>query len=129
MYITEFAIGKRGKRMDDRKKLNKLAFWPALVGLVIFWAAGVIFQEQVGELLNTILYGMADKVGWFFQIAVILVIILTFVFAFSKFGNIRIGGPDAKPDYKTWNWITMSLCGGIGTGLLFWAMDNVCCFS
>ena len=122
MYITEFAIGKRGKRMDDRKKLNKLAFWPALVGLVIFLAAGVIFQEQVGELLNTILYGMADKVGWFFQIAVILVIILTFVFAFSKFGNIRIGGPDAKPDYKTWNWITMSLCGGIGTGLLFWAM-------
>ncbi len=110
--------------MDNKHKLNKLAFWPALVCLIIFIAFGVFKQEAMGELLNTIMYAMADQVGWFLELLAIIIIILTFVLALSKFGNIRIGGPAAKPDFKTWNWITMSLCGGIGTGLLFWAMGE-----
>lgn len=110
--------------MNDKNKLNKLAFWPAIICLGIFIAFGVFKQDAMGTLLNTILYGMADRVGWFFELIAILIIILTFVLALSKFGNIKIGGPDAKPDFKTWNWITMSLCGGIGTGLLFWAMGE-----
>ena len=107
---------------DNNRQVNKLAFWPAIICLIIFLIAGVLFKDEMGALLTSIMYGMADNMGWFFELSVIVVIILTFVLAFSKFGNIRIGGPDAKPDYKTWNWITMSLCGGIGTGLLFWAM-------
>ena len=110
--------------MNDKNKLNKLAFWPAIICLGIFIAFGVFKQDAMGTLLNTILYAMADRVGWFFELIAILIIILTFVLALSKFGNIKIGGPDAKPDFKTWNWITMSLCGGIGTGLLFWAMGE-----
>ena len=110
--------------MNDKNKLNKLAFWPAIICLGIFIAFGVFKQDAIGTLLNSILYAMADRGGWFFELIAILIIILTFVLALSKFGNIKIGGPDAKPDFKTWNWITMSLCGGIGTGLLFWAMGE-----
>ena len=104
--------------------INKAAFWPALVCLCILVGAGIFATDALGSLLNSILYGMADRAGWFFELFAIICIILTFVLAFSKFGSIKIGGPDAKPDFKTWNWITMSLCGGIGTGLLFWAMGE-----
>ena len=110
--------------MDNKNKLNKLAFWPATICLIIFIAFGVFKQEAMGTLLNNILYAMADREGWFFELLAIIIIILTFVLALSRFGDIRIGGPEAKPDFKTWNWITMSLCGGIGTGLLFWAMGE-----
>ena len=106
------------------KKINKVALIPALILLAVLIGFGVFRTEALGTLLNTILYGMADRMGWFFCLFTVIVIILTFVLAFSKIGNIKIGGPDATPDYKTWNWITMSLCGGIGTGLLFWAMGE-----
>lgn len=104
--------------------INKAAFWPALACLCVLVGAGVFAKDTLGSILNSILYGMADRAGWFFELFAIVCIILTIVLAFSKFGNIKIGGPDAKPDFKTWNWITMSLCGGIGTGLLFWAMGE-----
>ena len=104
--------------------INKAAFWPALICLAVLVGAGVFATDALGSLLNTILYGMADRAGWFFELFAIICVILTFVLALSKYGNIKIGGPDAKPDFKTWNWITMSLCGGIGTGLLFWAMGE-----
>lgn len=106
------------------KKINKAALYPALVALLILISFGILRTDALGRLLNTILYGMANNGGWFFCLFTVIVIILTFVFAFSKYGNIIIGGPKAKPDYKTWNWITMSLCGGIGTGLLFWGMGE-----
>ena len=104
--------------------INKAAFWPALICLAVLVGAGVFATDALGSLLNTILYGMADRAGWFFELFAIICVVLTFVLALSKYGNIKIGGPDAKPDFKTWNWITMSLCGGIGTGLLFWAMGE-----
>ena len=110
--------------MENGKKINHLALWPALALLAVLIGFGVFKTEALGSLLTTILYGMADKGGWFFCLFTILAIILTFVLALTKIGDIKIGGPDATPDYKTWNWITMSLCGGIGTGLLFWAMGE-----
>lgn len=106
------------------KKINHIALWPALAVLAVLIGFGVFRTQALGTLLSNILYGMADKAGWFFCLFTIIVIVLTFVLAFSKIGNVKIGGPDATPAYKTWNWITMSLCGGIGTGLLFWAMGE-----
>ena len=110
--------------MENGKKLNHLALWPALALLAVLIGFGVFKTEALGSLLTTILYGMADKGGWFFCLFTIMAIILTLVLALTKIGDIKIGGPNATPDYKTWNWITMSLCGGIGTGLLFWAMGE-----
>lgn len=106
------------------KKLNHLALWPALALLAVLIGFGVFQTEALGSLLTTVLYSMANHGGWFFCLFTIIVIILTFVLALTKIGDIKIGGPNATPDYKTWNWITMSLCGGIGTGLLFWAMGE-----
>ena len=110
--------------MKERLDINKAAFWPALVGLVILLAAGVFATETFGAVLNKILYAMADKAGWMFELFAILCLGGCVVLALSKFGDVKIGGADAKPDFKTWNWITMSLCGGMGTGLLFWAMGE-----
>ncbi len=110
--------------MKTGKKINHLALWPALALLAVLIGFGIFKTEALGALLSKLLYGMADTFGWFFCLFTIIVILLTIVLAFSKIGDIRIGGKDATPDYKTWNWITMSLCGGIGTGLLFWAMGE-----
>lgn len=112
------------QNLNDKKKysFDKVVFWPAFICLVLFQGFGFFKTEALGNILSKTLYGMADRVGWFFELMVFIVLIITAVVACTRFGNIRIGGPDAKPDYKYWNWITMSLCGGIGTGLLFWAM-------
>ena len=41
-----------------------------------------------------------------------------------RYGDVVIGGPDAKPEFSMFNWCAMSICSGIGTGLLFWAMGE-----
>ena len=76
--------------------INKAAFWPALICLAVLVGAGVFATDALGSLLNTILYGMADRAGWFFELFAIICVVLTFVLALSKYGNIKIGGLDDR---------------------------------
>ena len=42
--------------------------------------------------------------------------------AFSRFKNIRLGGPDCKPEFSTWAWISMLFNAGIGLVLMFYSV-------
>ena len=40
----------------------------------------------------------------------------------SRFGQIRLGGADAKPDFSTGAWFAMLFSAGMGIGLMFWSV-------
>lgn len=104
------------------KKMNKAAFWPAIIVLGAFIAAGIIWKEQVGTLMTNLLYGMSDYFGSYICLLSMVSLILAVAFLVSRYGDIVIGGEDAKPEYSMANWCAMSICSGIGTGLLFYAI-------
>lgn len=106
------------------KKMHKAVFFPAFLGLVVFTSLGIFQTEVVGNFLTYALYGMSDSIGWFYELLTLAVTVLTVGLAFTDFGKIRIGGANAKPDFSLWSWATMAICGGLGTGLLFWAMGE-----
>jgi BCCT family betaine/carnitine transporter len=41
--------------------------------------------------------------------------------ATSRYGSVRLGGADARPEFRTLSWLAMMFCAGIGAGLLYWA--------
>ena len=41
---------------------------------------------------------------------------------FSKYGDIRLGGDDAEPDFSTLSWFAMLFSAGMGIGLLFYGV-------
>lgn len=85
---------------------------------------GMFFTEQFGSLMSKMTYFIGDNFGWWINLCVILAVVMGICFIVFRYGDIRIGGEDAKPDYTTWQWISISICGGIGCGLLFWAMGE-----
>jgi choline/glycine/proline betaine transport protein len=42
--------------------------------------------------------------------------------AFSKFGKIKLGGAEAKPDFSRISWFSMLFSAGLGIGLLFYGV-------
>ena len=40
----------------------------------------------------------------------------------SRFGRIRIGGPDARPEFSSVSWFAMLFAAGMGIGLMFWSV-------
>ena len=105
-------------------KVNKLAFWPAIIALVAFIIAGIINAPAVGSLMTKVLYVIANYFGSYINILSLVFLILAVVIIISRYGDIVIGGKDAKPDYSMPTWCAMSICSGIRTGLLFWAIGE-----
>lgn len=107
-----------------KKKMNPIVFWPPIILLCGFVIAGAVATEQVGNIMTKMLYAMADNFGWYINLLSLVLLVMSVVFIIRKYGDIKIGGKDAKPLYTIPQWCAMTICGGIGTGLLFWAMGE-----
>ena len=104
-------------------KIRKGVFYPLCAIYLIVILLGVFMPEAFAAFENGVVSLAAGWFGWLYQIiTIVLVVICVWVLVSKKVGNIKIGGPDAKPTMSKWNWFAISLCGGIATGIVFWGI-------
>jgi choline/glycine/proline betaine transport protein len=82
----------------------------------------VIFQASVGDLFEMIQNSIATGAGWFFIMTMNLILVFVLILMVSRYGDIRIGGSDAKPEFSTLGWFAMLFSAGMGIGLLFYSV-------
>ena len=83
---------------------------------------GLVAPKAFFDAENAVVQYAFDSWGWLFQISGNIFLGICIWAAFSKYGNIRLGGKDAKPTLSKWNWFAISLTAGIATGILFWGI-------
>ena len=91
-------------KKTDKQKINKLAFWPAIIILIGFILAGIFWTKEVGAVMTKLLYAMADYFGAYINLLSLTFIILAVVFLIGRYGDVVIGGADAKPEYSMASW-------------------------
>ena len=94
-----------------------------LVPVIIFITLtiiGMIDSESFVSMLNTFFVSLMVNGSWLIALGTLAFIIFLIVVCFHPIGKVRLGGKDAKPEYSLWNWFAISLCAGIGTGIVFW---------
>ena len=60
--------------------------------------------------------------GWMIIILANGFVIFSIFLVFTKYKNIKLGGPNAQPTYSYVNWIAMLFSAGLGIGLLFYGV-------
>ena len=90
--------------------------------LVLFISLTLLFPNRAEGYFSNALASISHNAGWFFILAANIFIIAVLVFAFGKYGKIKIGGKDAQPEFTTFGWYAMLLSAGMGIGLLFWSV-------
>jgi choline/carnitine/betaine transport len=100
-----------------------VTFWASaiLIGLIVL---ALMFKEDASLLVGAAKDWITTVFGWFLIFAANLFIIAALFFAFSRVGEIRIGGKDAKPEFSTLSWFAMLLSAGMGIGLMFWSVGE-----
>lgn len=98
----------------------------------VFWtSAGIIISAVILSIFlihgkdnpfQQIFGWVTANTGWFFITVANLILVFILFLLFSKFGHIRLGGPDAKPEFKIWGWFAMLFSAGMGIGLLFFSV-------
>ncbi len=106
------------------KKRNKpdvtLAFWIALVAVVIVVFCALVFSEGFEHFTRQVRESVSRNCGWFYLLTVMALIGLCLVLMISPAGKIRLGDPDSRPTYGTPSWIAMLFSAGMGIGLVFY---------
>ncbi|MGM0460825.1 MAG: BCCT family transporter [Fibrobacterota bacterium] len=92
--------------------------------LFIFIALTLLFSDQAALIFESTLKFVTATFGWFLILTVNAFVIAAVYFAFSRFGKIRLGGKDARPEFSTLAWFAMLLSAGMGIGLMFWSVGE-----
>ncbi|MEM7034854.1 MAG: BCCT family transporter [Chloroflexota bacterium] len=90
--------------------------------LIVFVAWILILGDQASTLFGNILSSISTNFDWLYIGAANIILVVMLYFAFSQYGKIRLGGPDAKPEFSDFAWYAMLLSAGIGIGLMFWSV-------
>lgn len=88
--------------------------------ILAFAAITLMFPDTAGAGLNGARDWTLRHFDWLFVIATNAIIIFCLVLAVSPLGAIRLGGPEAKPEFSTASWLSMLFSAGVGIGMIFY---------
>ncbi|GAB96791.1 choline/carnitine/betaine transport [Kineosphaera limosa] len=60
--------------------------------------------------------------NWLFVLASGGFVLFSAVLAVSRYGNIKLGPDDSKPEFSTFSWVSMMFATGMGIGLMFYGV-------
>lgn len=105
-------------------KIRAGVFWPSI--LVVGGSAilGLVNNKALTEVAQATFIWSLQSFGWLFQVISIVSLIVIGAIMFSKHGNIRFGGDDAKPQFPFMTWFAMALTGGIATGVITYGVNE-----
>ncbi|HCQ91694.1 MAG TPA: choline transporter [Clostridium sp.] len=89
---------------------------------IVLW--GILAQENFANMSNNLFAFLTEKFGWAYLSSMLVFVIFAIVVAFSKYGKIKLGPEDSKPDYSTTAWFAMLFGAGMGIGLVFWGIGE-----
>ncbi|WP_297609352.1 BCCT family transporter [uncultured Sutterella sp.] len=81
-------------------------------------AAILAAPESVVSLLRGTYGFLTTSLAWLFLLLGVVFAILAVLAMTTRWGDIRMGGRDAKPEYSTFTWIAMNICNALAAGIL-----------
>jgi choline/glycine/proline betaine transport protein len=119
--MLNFFKNLKNKKLFD---IHAPVFYPAVILIVLFLTITLGVGKPMKEIFSTIQTGISDNAGWFLIIAVNFFLIFCLYIAFGKFGHIRLGGEDAKPEFSLTAWFAMLFSAGMGIGIMFYGVGE-----
>ena len=104
------------------KCTGKQVFYLSLIitAAIALWA--LAFHESFTNVSNTIFGFLTEKFGWLYLASMLFFVIFVVCIALSKWGNIRLGTDDSRPEYSNITWFGLLFGCGMGVGLVFWGV-------
>ncbi|CAH2214593.1 BCCT family transporter [Tepidibacter aestuarii] len=102
--------------------VNKQVFWPPAILLVAVVLFGVISPKSLGAAASYAFNFCITYFSWFYALGMSILFVFVIWAGFSKYGNIILGGPEAKPDMSFFTWFAIALTSGIAIGIVFYGV-------
>ena len=102
--------------------VNPTVFTASAIMVVVFVAFGVAFPSTASTVFDGIHGFITEYLGWGYLLVVTFFLGFLVWLGFSRYGAIRLGQPDDRPEFGYGAWFAMLFSAGMGIGLVFWSV-------
>ena len=91
-----------------------------LVVLFVLW--GVVFTDSLASATDATLNWVLERFGWLFVLSAAAFVAFAAYLGFSRYGTMRLGRDEDRPEFRTSSWVAMMFSAGMGIGLMFYGV-------
>lgn len=110
------------KNTKKRKISNVFLYASIVVGILVI--LGAIFPEGFGQVAGNLSDWITKYFGWYYMILTTILVFFCVFLLFSPIGNLKLGKPKDKPEFRTVSWLAMLFSAGMGIGLVFYGASE-----
>jgi len=82
----------------------------------------VLMTDAASVAFSTLREGIVSTLKWYYIALVAFVLGFAIWLMMSRFGHIKLGRDDEKPEFSFFSWFAMLFGAGMGIGLVFWSV-------
>ena len=90
--------------------------------IVCFVLFTVLNVEFAGGVYSAIRGWIESTLSWYYIAVALLLMFVCLYLMCSRFGSIRLGDDDSRPEFKNFSWFAMLFSAGVGIGILFFGV-------
>ncbi len=102
--------------------VDKAVFGIAAVLSLVFLVYGAVAGASFNKAGTAILGWITGHFNWLFVLASAFFVLFSVVLACTRYGNIKLGPDDSRPEFSTFSWVSMMFATGMGIGLMFYGV-------
>ena len=99
-----------------------MQLWLSAGGILTIVLWGLLAPASLASVFEAALAFITVNFGWLYLWAVLGLVIVSLVVAFSRYGELKLGGEDDEPEFALGSWFAMLFAAGMGIGLVFWGV-------
>ena len=123
-----------GKVFSPEVSLPSLSFGPhfelhpvvfpagALIVLALVSLTFIFPSAAVENAFDSLKNGIGDTFGWLYVATLSAFLAFSLWLGLGRFGKIKLGQDDEKPEFNRLTWFSMLFSAGMGIGLVFWSV-------
>lgn len=109
---------------SSNSTVNPFVFYGSLLVISISLLLSYLFKEEGNLFFSNLQQSVYNQLGWFYIISLNFIVVFMLYLAFSKYGKIRLGGANTKPEFNLFAWSSMLFSAGMGIGLLVFGVSE-----
>ncbi|WP_071870804.1 choline BCCT transporter BetT [Atopomonas hussainii] len=105
-----------------KARFHAPVFYPASALVIVLVLFAALAPELADSLFKQLQGTIVTNAGWFYVLAVALILLTVTFLGLSRYGEIKLGPDHSTPDYSNVTWFAMLFSAGMGIGLMFFGV-------
>ncbi len=104
--------------------IKRWVFWPAAIIVIGFASFSILAPTAADTAFGAVQSSIVRNFNWYYVLIAAFFVIFSLVMGFGKYGDIKLGKDDDKPEFSNLSWLSLLFAAGMGIGLVFYGVSE-----